>query len=80
MTMITFADSPGVFVTFLSTGPQLKEVVLLQTEQTISIQVDHLKDVGQRLPVAQREQHTDMRYRQHPSIFPPSYPCVSLLW
>lgn len=76
MRMITFADSPGVLVTFLSTGPQLKEIVLLKTEQTISIHVDHLKDVGQHLPVAQREQHREMSRRavqmcfslMHPSI------------
>ena len=76
--MITFADSPGVLVTFLSAGPQLEEIVLLQTEQTISIHVDHLKDVRQHLPVAQREQHREMSHRKvqicfsivHPSIHP----------
>lgn len=58
--MMTFADSPGILVTFLSTGPQLKEIVLLQTEQTVSIYVYHLKDVRQHLPVVQQEQHREM--------------------
>lgn len=49
---LTFADGPGVLVTFLSAGPQLEEIVLLQTEQAVSIDVDHLKDVRQHLPVA----------------------------
>lgn len=43
--METFADSPGVPVTFLSAGPQLEVVVLLQTEQAVSVDVDHLEDV-----------------------------------
>lgn len=51
---ITFTDSPSIFVTLLSTGPQFKEVVLLQTEQTISIKVYDFKYICQRLPVAQR--------------------------
>lgn len=56
---VTFTDGPGVLVTFLSTGPQLKKIVLLQTEQAISINVDHLKDVRQHLPVARPEQHRE---------------------
>lgn len=71
MRMITFADSPGILVTFLSAGPQLKEIVLLKTEQTISIHVYHLKDVRQHLPVAQRRQHREMSYRTfqiHPNL------------
>ena len=60
---ITFADSPGLLVTLLSTGPELKEIVLLQTEETVSIQVYDLKDVRQRLPVAQKEQHWDISCR-----------------
>lgn len=58
--MATFADSPGVLVTFLSAGPQLKEVVLLQTEQAVSVDVDHLKDVRQHLPVARSENYSRM--------------------
>lgn len=58
--LITFADGPGIFITLLSTGPQLKEIVLLQTEQTIPIQVYHLKDVRQHLPVAKVNQHRDI--------------------
>lgn len=58
--MITFADCPGIFVTFLSTGPQLKEIVLFQAEQAISIHVYNLKDVRQRLPVAQSGKHIHM--------------------
>lgn len=50
--MMTFANQPGVLITFLSTGAQLKKVVLLQTEQAISINVYNVKYVRQRLPVA----------------------------
>lgn len=57
---MTFADSPGIFVTFLPTGPQLKEVVFLQAEQTVSINIDYLKYVRQRLPVAEQGQHRKM--------------------
>lgn len=53
----TFANGPGVLVTFLSAGPQLEEVVLLQTEQAVSVDVDHLKDVRQHLPVARLENY-----------------------
>lgn len=50
--ILTFANQPGILITFLSTGAQLKEVVLLQTEQTVSVNVYDVKDVRQRLPVA----------------------------
>lgn len=58
--METFADSPGVPVTFLSAGPQLEVVVLLQTEQAVSVDVDHLEDVWQHLPVARLENYSRM--------------------
>lgn len=58
--MATFADSPGVLVTFLSAGPQLEEVVLLQAEQAVSVDVDHLEDVRQHLPVATLENYSRM--------------------
>lgn len=73
---MTFADSPGIFVTFLSTGPQLKEVVFLQAEQTVSINIDHLKYVRQRLPVA--EQGTELQIFLHLMIS--TYPSIQLLW
>lgn len=51
----TFADGPSILVTFLSAGPQLEEIVLIQTEQAVSVDVDHLEDVRQHLPVARWE-------------------------
>lgn len=48
---MTFANQPGILITFLSTGAQLQKVVLLQTEQAISINVHNVKYVRQRLPV-----------------------------
>lgn len=52
--ILTFANQPGILITFLPTGAQLKEVVLLQTEQTVSVNVYDVKDVRQRLPVANK--------------------------
>lgn len=52
--MMTFANQPGILIAFLSTGAQLKKVVLLQTDQAISINVYDVKYVRQRLPVATR--------------------------
>lgn len=49
---MTFANQPGILITFLSTGAQLEKVVLLQTEQAIPINVYDVKYVRQRLPVA----------------------------
>lgn len=43
--MMTFANQPGILITFLSTGAQLKKIVLLQTEQAISINVYNVKYV-----------------------------------
>lgn len=54
----TFADGPGILVTFLSAGPQLEEIVLIQTEQAVSVDVDHLEDVRQHLPVARWENYS----------------------
>lgn len=59
----TFADGPGVLVTLLSAGPQLKEIVLLQTEQAVPVDVDHLKDVRQHLPVAKMGNYNRMSAR-----------------
>lgn len=60
----TFAYSPGVLVTFLPAGPQLEEIILLQTEQAVSVDVDYLKDVRQHLPVARMENYSRMSARQ----------------
>lgn len=58
MNAATFAHGPGLLFTFLPAGPQLEEVVLFQTEQAVSIDVDHLKNVRQHLPVARLENYS----------------------